>query len=82
MKTREEWREELKRLAARPNGIDKLSLILTRGFIPFEKLPNRTLMIQAILDHEYPDRKERQKPARHGPGSGPKKGEDRERKGE
>jgi hypothetical protein len=54
MKTREERREELKRLAARPNGIDKLYAILTRNFIPFEKLPIGTLMIEAILDHEYP----------------------------
>ena len=57
MKTREERREELKRLAARPNGIDKLYLILTRNFIPFEKLPIGTLMIEAILDHEYPEKK-------------------------
>jgi hypothetical protein len=34
MKTREERREELKQLAAMPNGIDKLHLILTRSFIP------------------------------------------------
>ena len=53
MKTRAERQEELKRLAATPNGIDKLYLILTRNFIPFEKLPLKTLMIQAILDHEY-----------------------------
>jgi hypothetical protein len=53
LKTREERREELKRLAAMPNGIDKLYLILTRNFIPFEKLPIGTLMIEAILDHEY-----------------------------
>ena len=54
MKTREERREELKRLAATPNGIDKLYSILTREFIPFEKLPIGTLMIEAILGHEYP----------------------------
>jgi hypothetical protein len=53
MKTREERREELKRLAAMPNGIDKLYAILTRNFIPFEKLPIGTLMIEAILDYEY-----------------------------
>jgi archaellum component FlaC len=53
MKTREERREELKRLAATPNGIDKLYAILTRKFIPFKKLPIGTLMIEAILDHEY-----------------------------
>jgi hypothetical protein len=57
MKTREERREELKQLAAMPNGIDKLYLILTRNFIPFEKLPIGTLMIEAILHHEYPKRK-------------------------
>jgi hypothetical protein len=57
MKTREERREELKQLAAMPNGIDKLYLILTRNFIPFEKLPIGTLMIEAILDHEYTVRK-------------------------
>jgi hypothetical protein len=39
MKTREERREELKQLAAMPNGIDKLYLILTRNFVLFEKLP-------------------------------------------
>ncbi len=56
MKTREERREELKQLAAMPNGINKLYLILTQNFIPFEKLPIGTLMIEAILDHEYPQR--------------------------
>jgi hypothetical protein len=54
MKTREERREELKQLAAMPNGIDKLYAILTRNFIPFEKLPIGTLMIEAILNREYP----------------------------
>jgi hypothetical protein len=53
MKTREERRAELKRLAALPNGIDQLYSILTRNFIPFEKLAIRTLMIEAVLDHEY-----------------------------
>ena len=57
MKTKEERREQLKQLAARPNGIDKLYLILTRNFIPFEKLPIGTLMIQTILEYEYPERK-------------------------
>jgi hypothetical protein len=57
MNTREERRADLKRLAAKPNGIDKLYSILTRHFIRFEKLPIGTLMIQAILDHEYPERK-------------------------
>lgn len=57
MKTREERREELKQLAAMPNGIDKVYLILTRNFIAFEKLPIGTLMIEAILDNEYPEKK-------------------------
>ena len=57
MKTREERREELKRLAAMPNGIDKLYAVLARGFIPFEKLPIGPLMVEAILAHEYPVRK-------------------------
>lgn len=57
MKTRDARREELKRLAATPNGIDKLYLILTRNFIPFQKLPIGTLMIEAILDHEYSEKK-------------------------
>jgi hypothetical protein len=34
MKTREERRVELKRLAATPNGIDKLNAILTGSFLP------------------------------------------------
>jgi hypothetical protein len=57
-KTREERRGELKRLAATPNGTDKLyAVVLTRDFIPFEKLPIGTLMIEAILDHEYSGKK-------------------------
>ena len=55
--TRAERREGLKRLAATPNGTDKLYSILTRNFIPFEKLPIGTLMIEAILGHEYPEGK-------------------------
>ena len=55
MKTREERREQLKRLAATPNGIDKLYAILTRNFIPFQKLPIGTLMIETILGHEFPE---------------------------
>lgn len=55
MQTREDRRGELKRLAATPNGTDKLYAVLTRNFIPFEKLPIGTLMIEAILDHEYPE---------------------------
>jgi hypothetical protein len=57
MQTREERRGELKRLAARPNGSDRLYAILTRNFIPFEKLPIGTLMIEAILNHEYSENK-------------------------
>lgn len=53
MQTREERRRELQRLAATPNGIDKLYLIITSQFIRFEKLPIGTLMIEAILNHEY-----------------------------
>jgi hypothetical protein len=52
MKTREERRQELKRFAATPNGLDKLYAILTRNFIPFQKLPIVTLRIDAILGHE------------------------------
>jgi hypothetical protein len=57
LKTREERREELKRLAATPNGIDRLYATLTKNFVPFEKLPIGTLMIEAIPDHEYSKRK-------------------------
>jgi hypothetical protein len=53
MQTKEERSGEVKRLAATPNGIDKLYAILTRNFIPFQKLPIGILMIEAILDHEY-----------------------------
>ena len=54
MLTREERRDELKHLAGSPNGRDKLYAILTRAVIPFVKLPIPTLMIEAILDAEYP----------------------------
>ena len=57
MKTREERRAELKRLAASPNGGNKLYAILTQHSIHFEKLPIGTLMIEAILEHEYPPKK-------------------------
>jgi hypothetical protein len=57
MQTKEERRGELKRLATTPNGIDKVYAILTRNFITFQKLPIGTAMIQAILDHEYPQRR-------------------------
>jgi hypothetical protein len=57
MQTKEERRGELKQLAATPNGIDKVYAILTRNFIPFQKLPIGTLMIEAILDHEYPEKR-------------------------
>lgn len=66
MQTREERRGELKRLAATPNGLNKLYAILTRNSISFEKLPIGTLMIEAILDHEYPE-KERLKMRNHWP---------------
>jgi hypothetical protein len=56
MQTKDERQKELKQLAAMPNGIDKLQLILTRNFIPFDKLPIGTVMIEAILSHEYPQR--------------------------
>jgi hypothetical protein len=57
MQTKEERRAELKRLAATPDGTDKLYAVLTRGFIPFRKLPIGALMIEAILGHEYPEGK-------------------------
>ena len=53
MITREERHEELKRFAAEPNGVDKVYSILTKKFIRFDKLPIGTLMIEAILDHEF-----------------------------
>ena len=56
MQTKEERRGELKRLAATANGIDKVYAILTWNFIPFQKLPIGTLLIEAILDHEYPEK--------------------------
>jgi len=31
--------------------------VLARNFIPFEKLPIGSLMVEAILAHEYPVRK-------------------------
>jgi hypothetical protein len=57
MQTRSERQEELKRLAATANGHDKLYAVLTSSFIPFYKLPIGTLMIEAILAHEYPTKK-------------------------
>jgi hypothetical protein len=57
MKTREERRGEVKRLAATPNGTDKLYAVLARDFTPFEKLPIGALMVEALLDHEYPEGK-------------------------
>jgi hypothetical protein len=50
--TRQERREELRRLASRPNGRNALHSILTRDFIPFGKLPIGAVMIVAVLDHE------------------------------
>lgn len=58
MQTKDERQGELKRLATTPNGIDKLYSILTRNFIPFEKLPIGTLLIEAILAHEYSEKTE------------------------
>jgi hypothetical protein len=55
-KTKAERLEELKRLGDKANGSEKLYLILTGNFIPFDKLPIRALMIEAILSHEYPER--------------------------
>jgi hypothetical protein len=57
MHTRGERQEELKRLAATPNGLDKLYAVLTKSFVPYDKLPIGTLMIEAILVHEYPTKK-------------------------
>lgn len=54
MKTREDRHLELKRLAALPNGTDQLQAILSGSLIPFAKLPIGTLLINAILEHEYP----------------------------
>lgn len=45
---REERRQELKRLGAMPNRIDKLYSVLTRNFITFEKLPIGTLMTAGL----------------------------------
>src|SRR5262245_15634811 len=56
-KTREDPLEELKRLGNTANGSDKLYSILTGNFIPFDKLPIRTLVIGAILSHDYAERK-------------------------
>jgi hypothetical protein len=53
-KTRLERQADLKRLSASPNGPDKLYCLLTRNMIPFLKLPIGTLMIEAILDFEFP----------------------------
>jgi hypothetical protein len=50
MKTKEDRYVELKRLAAMPNGTDKLNAILAESFIPFDKLPIGTLMIKVILE--------------------------------
>lgn len=53
-KTRDERQTELRQLAATPNGINKIYQILTTDCIPFAKLPIGTLLIETILDHEYP----------------------------
>ena len=57
IRTRETRHSELKKIAVSPNGISKIYLILTTSNIAFEKLPIGSLMIEAILDHEYPDQK-------------------------
>ena len=57
-KTRAQRREELKRVAAGPNGTDKLHAILTGKLIPCDKLPIGTLTIEAIINHKYPDESE------------------------
>jgi hypothetical protein len=49
MKTREERREELKQLAAMPNGIDQLYSILSRNFIRFDKLPE---VLSIVVDED------------------------------
>jgi hypothetical protein len=54
MKIKEDRYLELKRLAALPNGTDKLNAILAESFIAFDKLPIATLMIRVILNYEYP----------------------------
>jgi hypothetical protein len=54
--SREERKLELKRIGALPNGRDKLFSILAGSFIPFTKMPIGTLMIEAILEHEYPEK--------------------------
>jgi hypothetical protein len=51
---RDERLEELKRTAAMPNGINKLYLIVKTKAVPFDRLPIKSLMIDAILAHEYP----------------------------
>ncbi len=55
-RTREARPEELKRVAAMPTGTNKPHLLLTQNFIPSEKPPIGTLMVEAILDQEYPPR--------------------------
>jgi hypothetical protein len=55
VQTKDERRTALKQLAGRPNGINKVYAILTQARVTFEKLPIGALMIEAILDHEYPE---------------------------
>lgn len=52
--TLEQRREELQRIGAGPNGMDNLCLILGK-YINILTMPVGTLMIQTILEHEYPD---------------------------
>lgn len=52
--TREERRAQLEEMAAMRDGTHALNAILVNAPVRFEKLPLLTLMIEAILDHEYP----------------------------
>jgi hypothetical protein len=54
LKFRGERPDELTRPAARPNGINRVYLILTGSAIPGRTIPIGTIMIAAILDHEFP----------------------------
>lgn len=56
-KTREERCNELRRLAGTPNGINKVYEILTTNRVAFEKLPIGALLIETILNHEYPEQR-------------------------
>ncbi len=47
-------REELRQLAASPQGFDKLFLILATH-VPAGQVPVVAFMIESIMSHEYPD---------------------------